>query len=296
MHLAKKMFNIAVKKSIHFFFAPVESIRYDTFRLAIGCSLLVYISFRFQYAGEWLTAEGFHVSAQNLPFDTLTMPLLSKTLLPWFGLLFFGAILLLIFGVQIHLSSLICLLCLVYSTGVDQLSAFSVNKTLTFSLLLFCLSPHGSHWSLGKSSSSLVPAWPLRIVQITMIVFLFCAGWIKAVHGEWFQNPLVLYTQIQGTYRTDFAAWMINVLPLKAWTWMQFSGVMFELLVPILFIFKSLRPIGLLWAFCFHVMMALTIHHLIYFILVVACFYLVFVDEKILQRVENRIKKTVGKI
>src|SRR5262249_59537132 len=100
----------------------------------------------------------------------------------------------------------------------------------------------GSYWSVERRPPRMQPAWPLRILQATIVIQYFTAGWCKAAHGDWLQNPNVLWTQAQGYYRTDFAALMLSLLPLWGWTFLQHATLAFELLVPPLFLVRRLRP------------------------------------------------------
>ena len=86
------MFQGTLKNFLKFCFDPVDTIRLDTFRLLVGIAALLYMSFRFRYAQEWLTESGFHLSPQNLPYHDLWVPLLPVSFLPVFGIIFFGAL------------------------------------------------------------------------------------------------------------------------------------------------------------------------------------------------------------
>jgi len=72
---------------------------------------------------------------------------------------------------------------------------------------------------------------------------------------------------------------------------MQYSGLGFELLVPILFTFKSTRRIAFIWGLSFQLILALSMHQLIYFMLMMSCFYVLFLEDQTLHQWENFIKR-----
>jgi hypothetical protein len=80
------------------------------------------------------------------------------------------------------------------------------------------------------------------------------------------------------------------------WSWMQYSALSFEILAPLLFTFKPLRPIGFIWGFSFQMIVALTMRQLIYFSLDLLSFYVLFMDEKNLHRVRIAAKSLAARI
>jgi hypothetical protein len=172
-------------------------------------------------------------------------------------------------------------------TAADQLAAFSPNKLLILIMSVFACATHGAHWSLCRRNATKHSVWPVRILQITIIIHLFTAGSTKVVFGEWLSNPYVLWTQMQGTYRTDLAAFLLNVLPPKFWVFLQINALLFELFCPVLFIRKHLRWIAFVWGGAFQLMIALTMHGLIYFNLIILSFFVLFVDTDTLYRIKN---------
>jgi hypothetical protein len=122
-------------------------------------------------------------------------------------------------------------------------------------------------------------------LQTTIIIHLFTAGWSKVVFGEWLVNPYVLWTQMHGTFRTEFAAFLLNHLPLKIWAFFQLFSLMFELLAPVLFLKKNFHWIAFLWGGAFQIMIALTMGHLIYFNLIILSFFVLFITPEYLKNI-----------
>jgi len=291
----KNIFQTALNKTQKFWFGPIDTIALDTFRMCLGFAILLYMRFRWIYVDEWLTTKGFHINFENLPLHDFGVPLLPEKLLPLFGIIFFTSIIAFILGWCFQWTRWIVLACLVYVTAADQLSAFSPNKILIASVFILCLAPVGSYWSIHPKRDRMQPAWGLRILQATMIIHLFMSGWNKAYFGEWLINPHVLWTQVQGTYRTEAAAFLLRVLPTQIWTAMQAGALLFELLAPALFLRKSLRKIGLVWGLVFQMMIAVTMHHLGYFNLIMICYLVLFIDDQALHRCKQSLSKNVDK-
>src|SRR5690606_23929515 len=87
-------------------------------------------------------------------------------------------------------------------------------------------------------------AWPLRALQFTLIVQLFGAGLCKLRFGDWLAYSDTLWHQVQLSFMTDAAAWMIRNVPAAVWAGLQHLALGFELLAPLLFGVRRLRPLG----------------------------------------------------
>jgi len=201
-----------------FWLGPVDGIRLGVFRACLGLSLLFYMAFRWRYASEWLTAQGFHISPANLPYFDFSVPLLSDATLPLFGILYFVNIIAFICGWKLKWTSWVVLAGLIYVSAADQLAFFSPNKILIASIFVLAASTLGGYARRSGDRSAVTSAWPLRILQMTCLIHLFMAGWAKiTLGGEWLHVANVFWTQVQGTYRTEFAAFLINTLPEGYW-------------------------------------------------------------------------------
>jgi hypothetical protein len=232
---------------VEFFFAPVDRVRMDAFRISLAITVALYMVERWRYAKEWLTSAGYHISADNLPYHPSYAPPIPQTALPFFGIVLFASLIVLAIGWRIRLMAMICLVCAIYVAFADQLSAFTMNRLSIFSFAVLALAPTGSPQ----------PVWPVRILQMTIVIQYFTAGWSKAVWGDWLVDPYSLYTAVLGIYRTDFAAWLLAYFPKEIWIVFQYGTLAFELLAPIIFAVKRLRPLALLWGLSFHLVIAL---------------------------------------
>ena len=118
----------------------------------------------------------------------------------------------------------------------------------------------------------------------------------KLFHGDWAHDPDVLWTQAQGIYRTDLAAFLLNYQPKWVWTLMQYTALLFELSAPVLFTFRRLLPTGIVVGIGFQLGIALTMNQLIFFSLQMMTFYLLFIDAGTLRAVRTWLLRRCEKI
>jgi hypothetical protein len=284
-----------VARVLDIWLGAIDPVRLKTFRLLMGVSLLVYLSARWPRATEWLTQEGFHVSAGIFQHQPFALPLLSPAVLPWFGMLGFGSAVALILGWQARWAAAVALGWMTYVTFADVLMVFTINKLFLISLAVLILAPPESYWSVGQIKGRLQSAWALRVLQVTMTIHYFGAGWCKVTHGDWLENPYVLWSQVQGVYRTDVASWLLRHLPLGVWSWMQYVALTYELSVPLLFLVRRLRLVGLLWTVGFHLFISLTMYELIYFSLQLLTFLVLFVEDRTLHAIRTQLAQVCFK-
>ena len=217
-------------------------------------------------------------------------PTLPEGVLPVFGLVLFGSLAAFLLGWKTRWATWVVLGCVTYVTLVDALASYTINKLFIVSLAVLALVPLGAAWGLERRRGPRMQSvWPIRVLQATLLIQLFTAGWCKVAHGDWLQNPYVLWSQVQGIYRTDIAAWLLRVTPGGVWAWMQYIALSFELLAPVLFLIRRFRPLGYLWGAGFFLMIAMTMHQLIYFMLQMACFFVVFMENRTLHALQARV-------
>lgn len=263
----------------HFWFEPISRFRLDLFRRALSISLLLYIGHNWQFRFEWLTAYGFHPSREllKLAHSPLPLPLLTPGAIPWFGLLYFGSILLVIIGWRVHVTLWIVLLCTVYVTYVDPLSAFALNYIFINAFFILALAYNAPALKEGKKMHA---AWPVRTLQIVLLLLYFGSGLSKIFYGEWFVYPDLLWIYVNGIYRTSLAAWALDNLPIVIWPTLQYATLAFEVFAPLLFSLKRLRRYGFAIGFLFQLTIALLMSGLIFFSFQVVTFYILFFEEK----------------
>lgn len=264
-----------------FWFGEIPAIRLAAFQQAILFTLVFYLIERWRFAGEWLTTAGFHPSAALDSVYAPQIPLVPEGWLAAFGVVLFGSVLLALFGVKRRAMLWISLAGVVAVTHIDPISAFTLNRLYMFVLLILALAP--------AVRSGLQAAWPVRMLQIHLVVHYLSAGACKLRHGDWTSQSDVLWMQVQGVYMTDAAAFLVRTLPGWGWTGLQHMALGFELIAPLLFMVRRLRWVGFVVGGGLHLVVALTMYQLIYFSVQMICFYLVFVDATTLERWRDRL-------
>lgn len=231
--------------------------------------------------GEWLTVEGFHLNAAELAALGCPEPL---PLLNAPGVAVLAAVICLsAAGLMLNRARRLALLglfvCALYTQGADWMSASSVSKLFVGVYGILLVTP--GYVRDVSSGRLMICAVPVRLVQGTLICQYLAAGIAKAFgKGEWLMYSDVLYTQVQGIFRTDFAAWCLRNLPVWSWTMMQWTTLLFELEAPVLFCVRKLRPIAFVIGIGLHLMIALMMKDLIFFSAQMWSFYALFVTAE----------------
>lgn len=283
-----------------FLLGPTSALPLEAFRWATTLSLLVYTLAWSLEAREWLSDAGYHVSPEITRGLQYSVPLLPGWAVPVFLVVYVGSMVAILLRVRPRLFSWVVLLGLAYVTFADRLAAFSMNKIALVAWLVICLSPWVSPWPSpepGSGSSSgepateqpatLASAWPIRVLQATVILQYLGAGICK-LRGDWLDSSRVLWLQAQDVYMTDLAAWLVRTLPMWVWAGMQHTSLAFELLAPILFCLRRARPVAFVWGAAMHLGIALLMYRVGYFSLSVVAYYVLFFDERWLEALRDR--------
>lgn len=254
------------------------------FRQAFAWTMLIYFGAWALNAEEWLTARGYH---PPLALDSINgphLPLLPPGALPFVGVIVFASLLAYIFGFARKVVVWVIVVAAIYALQVDPISAFTINRLFVLGFVILALAPDPEPESEtdGDAPAKLMcqRAWPTRMLQLVLVSQYFASGLCKAYKGDWWGGEDVLWMQIQGFYMTDFAAWMVRTLPDWAWVGLQELTLWFELLAPLLFGVRKLRPLAFALGIGMHLIVALTMDQLIYFSLQMCCFYLLFLPPE----------------
>lgn len=263
-----------------FWHGEVPAIRLAAFRQAFLWTLLIYFAAWARFAPEWLTEAGYHPSPEVDPSNAPGLPLLPAWALPWVGAIFFGALLCDLFGFGRRVTIWIVLLGALYALLVDPIASFTINRLFVLGLTFLALAPEPDPTS-GRQR-----AWPLRMLQIMLVAQYFGSGLCKSIKGDWWTGEDVLWTQVQGVYMNDFAAWLVRTLPYESWWLLERTAFWFEILAPLLFVIRRARPLAFVLGIGLHVVVAATMDQLIYFTLQMISFYVLFVPAPWLERAD----------
>ena len=144
------------------FFEGIDPIRLDFYRRCLALAFLVYMTYLFSNASEWLTDEGFHVTRETQLLHAAkpwrTMPTWA---VPLFGLLLYGSGICLIVGRFARLAIWVALGCAIYVQRMDALSAFALNKLVILGFAVIALAPPSRQVKLADGRTVLLQsAWP----------------------------------------------------------------------------------------------------------------------------------------
>jgi len=287
-----------MNRLLDFWFAPVRPARLRTFEKAFALSFILYMSAWLHGAEEWLTTLGFHypLDISDRAFSVPLPPLPPSLLWP-FVIVLIGAPLLVIVDRWRRPALLVATLCAFYVQRVDTYSAFTINKLFLVGFLLLFLAPRPEEVTVDGERTRRQSAWPLRILQATLLIQYGTAGICKMAHGDWLERTDILIGHSVGLYRTEAAAWLIDILPHWAWVVQGVLALGFEVCAPILFCVKRLRPLAYVLGVGMHIVIALMMVDLIWFSLQMMTFYILFVDGERLERFDAwmKSKATAGR-
>jgi hypothetical protein len=145
------------------------------------------------------------------------------------------------------------------------ISIFSVNLYLhnsgdnvrAINLFYLMLSPCGAVWALsgrrGRCAADpvYIPAWPLRLLFVQMVIIYFFNGVYKLAGANWREGDILHYVLGNlGWTRFSFAqvAWLSPLLYVLTWT-----TLIWELAFPLLVLQPRTRPLALWMGVGFHV-------------------------------------------
>ena len=272
-----------------FWLGPQDALRVRVFESLFTITFLIWMGRCFLSWEEWLTADGFHLTKEELNAMGYPdpWPLLAGWQVPLFALAIFGSGALLIANVWRRFALIVLFLCALYAQRVDFMAAFTLNKLYVGVYAVMALAPGMVRdATTGRLMQS---AALLRVIQCTLLLQYLAAGFAKA-DGDWFKYDDVLWSQVQGVYRTDFAAFALRHLPRWVWAMQQHVSLAFELTAPLLLIIRRLRPVAFVLGIGFHGIIALMMKDLIFFSLQMWTFYALFVTSDEWRRLANWVR------
>lgn len=174
---------------------------------------------------------------------------------------------------------------LVFRILFEWHTAFSIDRSSAFVLLVLSLSPCSAvlsldAWRRGDTGSWReveVSAWATRTLQWQLLSWYVLAG-LSKLAGGWSLIPghEILYGHAQGWYENDLAFWALHHLPRWMFLAMQQLSLYFEIYAPLLLIPRRARPLGMLIGIGMHVGVAALMIKLWLFSAEMICFYLLF--------------------
>ena len=265
---------------VEFMVGDTDALPLRVFEVLFTLTFLLWMGRCFLTWREWLTEEGFHLNASELTALGYPLPfgLLSGSGVVCLATSIGAAGLAHLFNRWRRCALLALFVSSVYVQGADLMAAFTLNKLYVGVYGILLVTP--GYTKDGATERLRVSALAIRVIQATLILQYLAAGLAKAFLGDWLKFSDVLYTQVQGVYRTDAAAWLLRVLPVWCWTVMQWTSLLFELEAPVLFSVRKLRPVAFVLGMGFHFVIALTMKDLVFFSAQMWSFYALFLTAE----------------
>ncbi|MBE7497461.1 MAG: hypothetical protein HS117_21150 [Verrucomicrobiaceae bacterium] len=257
------------------------------FERAFVLSFACYLTARFLHVEEWLTEAGFHYTPDNYSRgEGPPLPLLPLWAAQLLAVVFYGTVAAFMLGWQRRVMLWLLLGIAWYITYADTAGAAALNRVYIIVLAVLATAPGPVRTTGGEMLQTVAP---VRILQAFVCIFYLGAGVSKAWHGVWLSHSDAVWHNIQGAYRTDFAAWCLNYLPMWVFAIMHWSALIFELGAPVLLSVRRLRIIGVPVGLMLHLLIAMMFTTIIWFSLQMMCFYILFLPPAIMARASQRM-------
>ncbi|HEY1955584.1 MAG TPA: HTTM domain-containing protein [Polyangiaceae bacterium] len=253
---------------------PVPLARLALVRIVLPLVVLGFMSARLAHASHWIGDAGFRVPDLG---DHWAQPLYVPALPAWaawtVAVAMIASGLLTSVGLKTRASALVFAATLVFCALSDRLAAFSVSKLSPTLILAVAAGPAERVLSVdawlhkrrtGKKWKSERPCGSIRFLQLVPLTIYMASGIAKA-RADWLHEPLVLYSQIHGSYQTWIAYSLARAIPSWLWTTLQGTVLVFESTAPITFAIRKTRPYALVFGLGMHAMIALMFGPVVWF-------------------------------
>lgn len=253
---------------------PVPLARLALVRILIPLVALGFMSARIAHADHWLGDAGFRVPDLGhhwaQPLYVPPLPSWAAWAVAWTML---ASGLATSLGFKTRASALVFAATLVFGALSDRLAAYSVSKLSPVLVLAIAAGPAdrvlsvdawlkrrrtGKIWKTERACGS------IRFLQVLPITMYMASGIAKA-RADWLKEPLVLYSQIHGSYQTWIAYALACAIPAWLWTALQGMVLTFEATAPLTFAWKKTRPYVLVFGLGMHTMIALMFGPVVWF-------------------------------
>lgn len=200
------------------------------------------------HGGEWLADSGFQISARDRsPASPPWLPPLPMPLVPLVAFAFIACCLVSFRREGERWAAFGLALLLAYFGHLDPNPTDAWRSLLVIGWLVIATGP--APWT-PTDSPRIQVVTPVRILQLTIILYYLGAGVAKVAYGHWLGDWNCLWSHAHGPDRTVLGAWMVRNLPTGIWSLLQAMIIVFELAAPLWLGLPALRKAGLLLA-CF---------------------------------------------
>jgi hypothetical protein len=248
--------------------APEPVLRLEIIRIFAPLATLGFMSSRLAHADEWLSDVGFQVPQMTVPDwrQPLYLSPVSPTMAWVIAAVMVASGLAVSAGFRPRVAAVLFAATLAYVALADRLAAFTVSKLSPAVMLALAASPCGLRFGVdawlrsrrdpGVVLPRYVAAAGPRFFQVLLTVF-YCGSAAAKAHGDWFKNPIVLFTHLHDSYQTALSWAVLHFFPGWTYTLLQVVVFTLEAGAPIWFGWKRSRPFALATAVAMHALIGL---------------------------------------
>lgn len=168
------------------------------------------------------------------------------------------------------------------------------DDTLQIAIFLLMLSPSGRALSIdtwlrrrrGRDPGAYTVAWPARLIQIQLCVIYFTTGIVKLKGTGWFEGTWWSGTSVHYVLNyITWNRWSYAMLPVPIWITapLSYICVWWEVLFPVLVLFRRTRKWTLIFGLLFHLGIWVTLA-IGWFSFYSMCLYAVWVPDEYWER------------
>jgi hypothetical protein len=170
------------------------------------------------------------------------------------------------------------------------------DAILRIMLFYLLLSPSGNALSIDariRQRKRSAEIWPLRMIRGQLILVYFISGWVKFHSPEWLDGTVLQYVLIH----PEYSRWNMSVLMEYPFFLYLLSGLSFlvmwwELLFPVLVLWRFSRSTAIVAGVAFHTALLLLMH-LRLFSVIMLVLYIAWIPQPLpgwIAKISNRIK------
>lgn len=253
----------------HFLFQPTDVRQYALLRIALGSLITLYLLgfiplFTDQFSPQgWLGTKReldlYHSGSWSILFLT---PSQTQSWV-FFSIALISAVAFTL-GLLTRLFGFITLISLISMWNRNPLIMDGDDAILRIMLFYLLLSPSGHALSIDsrvRHYKLQAEIWPLRLIQIQLILVYFVSGWVKFHSPEWLNGTVLQYVLIHPEYsRWNFNGLMKQPVFLNILDWLAFMIMWWEVLFPVLMLFRISRIAAIGTGVIFHIGLLLLMH------------------------------------
>ncbi|MFT4549481.1 MAG: hypothetical protein ACI9MB_003455 [Verrucomicrobiales bacterium] len=159
---------------------------------------------------------------------------------------------------------------------------------------LVMVSPLGNCWRLGcwRAIPAMVSNYGISLMRLQVLVIYWQATWFKLCDKYWQDGEFLSYFLMSMFARwpsSKIAGWHDFLIPVTYLT------MLIELAIPVLLMIPKTRKVGFIIGFSFHLMIVVVAKNLFLFSLTMWMTYVAFVTPGVLDRLEWRVRRRLGR-